>query len=288
VSLTLESGCTGLLGNNGAGKSTLIKSLLGQLPIRPGAVLLLGLDPARTPLAVRQKVGYMPESDVYLPGLTGLEFAAFCGELSGLRPSDATSRAHAMLHFVGLGEARYRPIDDYSTGMRQRAKLAACLVHGPELVLLDEPTTGLDPAGRDEMLALIADLAHARGVSVLLSSHILPDIERTADRLVVLNEGRLLFSGARADFQREEAQRVEVRVKAGREVLAEALRAAGCEVAADPGQAHLQVILPEGQGPRLVWQTARAQGVQIRGLATAAASLDQAYNQAVVGGGSRP
>lgn len=284
VSLTIEPGGTGLLGNNGAGKSTLIRSMLGQLPIEPGRVQLVGFDPARDPLQVRKRVGYMPEGDVFLPGLTGLEMVAYLGQLSGMSRSDAVSRAHEVLHTVGLGESRYREVDGYSTGMRQRIKLAGCLVHGPELLLLDEPTTGLDPVGRDEVLELVSDLVSVRELSVLISSHILPDIERTCDRVVVLNEGQLLFEGKRDDFQRADARHIHVRVKQDRQLLVEALQAAGCQVVAQPGEAGLEVELPEGTNADLIWRTARDAGLQVRQLATAADTLEQAYGRALSGG----
>jgi ABC-2 type transport system ATP-binding protein len=281
VSCTVESGCTGLLGPNGAGKSTLIKSLLGQLSVPAGRLQVVGQDPAVVPLKVRQLVGYMPETDVYLPGSTGLELTAFCGQLSGMKRSDAVSRAHEVLHFVGVGEARYREVDGYSTGMRQRVKLGCALVHGPKLLLLDEPTTGLDPAGREEMLQLVDDVAHNRGIDVVLSSHILRDIEKTCDRLVVLHEGRVVFSGSREDFQHQEARVLHVRVKTDRDKMAESLAAAGCEVNAREGMAYLEVVLPEGKAPDLVWGVALSQGLQIRHLAPATVSMEQAFEKAV-------
>ena len=287
VSLTIEEGCTGLLGNNGAGKSTLLKTLLGQLPLKIGRVELVGADPAQHPLLVRQRIGYMPESDVYLPGLSGLDFVAYCGELSGMHRVDAVARAHEVLHFVGLGEARYREVENYSTGMRQRAKLAACLVHGPRLLMLDEPTTGMDPQGREEMLHMISDLSQNRGVSVLYSSHILPDIEQTCDRIAVLHEGRVLFSGSRDQFQKQESRRLMVRVKRDIHILAQALEQAGCQVQAHKGQAYLEVKLTEQQDAGLIWAQARQHGLQIRHLASATDSLEQAYSRVVSNGQSR-
>jgi ABC-2 type transport system ATP-binding protein len=284
VAFDVESGCTGLLGPNGAGKSTLIKTLLGQLPLRPGRVSVADLDPSADPLRVRQLVGYMPESDVYLPGQNGLELCAFCGQLSGMRRADAVSRAHEVLYFTGLGEARYREVDGYSTGMRQRLKLACALVHGPGLLLLDEPTTGLDPAGRDEMLQLIDDVAHKRSIDVLFSSHILRDIEQTCDHVVVLNEGRVLFSGSRQDFQHQESRLLHVRVKAGREKMAAGLRSLGFEVVSQEGSGHLEVVLGEGQGIDAVWKTARDLNLQIRHLAPATVSLERAFEKAVDAG----
>lgn len=297
VSLSVQTGCTGLLGNNGAGKSTLIKTLLSQLPVATGKVQLAGFDPAVRPLKVRQQVGYMPENDVYISGLSGFEFVAYCGQLYGMPRMDAISRAHQVLHYVGLGEARYRAIDDYSTGMRQRAKLAACLVHGPELLLLDEPTTGLDPAGREQMLDLIDNVSHKCGVSVLFSSHILRDIEQTCEQLVVLNEGRVLFCGPRKDFQEgtglldeglmsevksaeTQVHRYLLRVKAGRKKMAEALEAKGYAVEIE--MTHLEVDLPMEIQPEQVWALARAQGLQLRHLAPLGESLEDAYNRALV------
>jgi ABC-2 type transport system ATP-binding protein len=282
VSFTVTASCTGLLGPNGAGKSTLLKCLLGQRPVPPGRVQVAGNDPAVVPLRVRQKVGFMPERDVYLPGLNALELCAFCGQLSGMRRVDALARAHEVLNYVGLTEARYREVDGYSSGMRQRARMAAALVHGPELVLLDEPTTGLDPTGREEMLQLIDDMAHRRGVRVLVSSHILRDIERTCDDVVVLNQGRVLFAGSREAFQHQEAQRLQVRVKERPEALAKVLLERGCQVAEDLGT--LAVTLPPGVGPEVVWRAARDAGVQIRGLTGAVLSLDQAFERAMLEG----
>jgi ABC-2 type transport system ATP-binding protein len=281
VSLEVAAGCTGLLGPNGAGKSTLVRTLLAQLPLRPGRVRVVGRDPALQPLEVRQRVGYMPEADVYLPGLSGLDLVTFCGQLCGLRRVDAVGRAHEVLHYVGLGEARYRAVDGYSTGMRQRAKLAAALVHGPELLLLDEPTSGLDPGGRDAMLALVDDVSHRRGLTTLISSHILQDIERTCEAVVVLSAGRVVYSGPRAAFQRGQSRRLKVRAKSDPESLRAGLCEAGCRAERSPGAAELEVELPEGASAELIWQVARARGVQLRRVAPSAQSLEAAYEQAV-------
>ena len=163
ISGEFRPGPTGLLGPNGAGKTTLLKTLLGFLDPDRGRMTAFGLDPTREPLEVRRRLGYMPEQDCHLPGMSASSFVAFAGELSGLPRDEAISRAHEVLYYVGLGEARYRNVETYSTGMKQRAKLAQALVHDPDLLLLDEPTNGLDPKGREEMLTLIHDVATRRG-----------------------------------------------------------------------------------------------------------------------------
>src|SRR5919201_613389 len=195
VTSSFASGAVGLLGPNGAGKSTLLKTLLGFIVPERGRMRVLGYDVAEHPLEIRARVGYMPESDAHIPGMNAVSFVAYCGELAGLPRVDAMQRAHEVLFYVGLGEARYRNVETYSTGMKQRVKLAQALVHDPELLFLDEPTSGLDPAGRDEMLALIADLPRRRGCAMIFSTHLLPDIERVCDRVVVLHQGAMLFSG---------------------------------------------------------------------------------------------
>src|SRR5262245_5531038 len=160
VTTTFAGGAVGLLGPNGAGKSTMLKALLGFVTPDSGRMRVLGLDVAEAPLEIRSRVGYMPESDAHIPGMNAVSFVAYCGELAGLPRVDATQRAHEVLFYVGLGEARYRNVETYSTGMKQRIKLAQALVHDPDLLFLDEPTNGMDPKGRDEMLELVRDLEH--------------------------------------------------------------------------------------------------------------------------------
>src|SRR6476646_8662800 len=155
VSAAFAAGAVGLLGPNGAGKSTMIKSLLGFIVPTAGQLRVLGMDVATSPLDIRARIGYMPENDGHIPGMTAVAFVGYCGELAGLQPTDAIQRAHEVLYYVGLGEARYRTVETYSTGMKQRIKLAQALVHDPDLLFLDEPTNGMDPKGRDAMLALI-------------------------------------------------------------------------------------------------------------------------------------
>ncbi len=196
ASLAVPPGCTGLLGPNGAGKSTLIKLLLGLLKPDRGEAHVGGYDAARQQLALRAVVGYMPEHDCLPTDWLAQDFVRYTAELHGLPARVAIGRASDTLFHVGLGEERYRAIGGFSTGMKQRVKLAQALVHDPRVMLLDEPTNGLDPAGRDEMLALIGRIAHEMGINVILSSHLLIDIERVADNVVILSGGHVVAQGA--------------------------------------------------------------------------------------------
>jgi ABC-2 type transport system ATP-binding protein len=195
MTLTVEPGIVGLVGPNGAGKSTLIKILLGLLDRTSGEASVLGFDPAREGLRVRELVGYMPEHDCLPPDLSATNFVIHMARMSGIPPSHARERTAEILRHVGLFEERYRHIRGYSTGMRQRVKLAQALVHDPRLLLLDEPTNGLDPAGRDEMLELVLRTGTEFGIAVIVASHLLGEIERVCDALVVIDEGRFIRGG---------------------------------------------------------------------------------------------
>src|SRR5947209_10200814 len=195
VSLHLQPGRIGLLGPNGAGKSTLLKILLGVLPISSGTGRILDRDLAHPNSSLRRDIGYMPEADALIPGLQGAEYVALAGELYGMPRRQAQRRAHEVLTYLELGEARYRRLEEYSTGMKQRLKLAQALVHDPPALLLDEPTSGMDPAGRDAMLDLLLRLGRDHGKAILLSTHLLGDVQRVCDRVVILHEGRVLCQG---------------------------------------------------------------------------------------------
>ncbi|MEU1801837.1 ABC transporter ATP-binding protein [Streptomyces sp. NPDC019937] len=200
LSVDITPGVTGLVGANGAGKSTLIKILLGLSPASEGRAAVLGLDVATEGSAIRESVGYMPEHDCLPPDVSATEFVVHMARMSGLPPSAARERTADTLRHVGLYEERYRPIGGYSTGMKQRVKLAQALVHDPKLVLLDEPTNGLDPVGRDDMLGLIRRIHTDFGISVLVTSHLLGELERTCDHVVVIDGGKLLRSSSTSDF----------------------------------------------------------------------------------------
>jgi ABC-2 type transport system ATP-binding protein len=280
--LTTEfpSGAVGLLGPNGAGKSTLIKTLLGFLPPTSGRMQVLGYDVTRSSLPIRARVGYMPESDAHIPGMNAVSFVAYCGELAGLPRADAMQRAHEVLFYVGLGEARYRNVETYSTGMKQRIKLAQALVHDPELVFLDEPTNGMDPKGRDEMLALVRDIASNKQIALILSSHLLPDVEFACDHVVVLHNGAIATQGTIAALKGTTARVYELRVKGDDVRLADALRADGIECHGEPGDV-MRVFVPEGHGPDLLFQIAARHGMQVRHLRPSVPTLEDVFARAL-------
>ena len=213
VTARFERGAVGLLGPNGAGKSTMLKALLGFVKPNQGRMQVLGLDVAERPMEIRARLGYMPETDGHIPGMNAVSFVAYCGQLAGLPAVDAMQRAHEVLYYVGLGEARYRNLETYSTGMKQRIKLAQAIVHDPDLLFLDEPTNGMDPKGRDEMLELIRDLGHNKNVSLILSSHLLPDVEFTCDHVVVMDKGQIAAQGPIDELKGPAGRVFELRVK---------------------------------------------------------------------------
>jgi ABC-2 type transport system ATP-binding protein len=231
VSFEISEGITGILGENGAGKSTAIKLFLGLIRPTSGSARALGQDASES-VAVRASLGYMPEHDCLPSSVSATEFLGHMAEVSGLPPSHARTRAADTLRHVGLFEERYRAIGGYSTGMKQRVKLAQALVHDPTFVFLDEPTAGLDPAGREEMLDLVRKTHREFGISILLSSHLMADVERSCDRIMVLQSGRLVQSGEVRHFTKE-TETVFIEVDANREALVRALEQRGIAVTSD-------------------------------------------------------
>jgi ABC-2 type transport system ATP-binding protein len=283
VTTAFAAGAVGLLGPNGAGKSTMIKSLLGFVTPTTGRMRVLGLDVAASPLEIRARIGYMPENDAHIPGMNAVSFVAYCGELAGLPRVDAMQRAHEVLFYVGLGEARYRNVETYSTGMKQRIKLAQALVHDPDLLFLDEPTNGMDPKGRDEMLELVRDLAHNKGVNLILSSHLLPDVEYTCDSVVVMDKGRIAAQGGIAALKQPRGRVFELRVKAPAadlEPFLERLRAAGLDCHATDEDV-MRVFVPGEGGAQQLFAMAAADHVQVRHLRPSVPTLEDVFAHAV-------
>ena len=283
VSAAFPAGAVGLLGPNGAGKSTLIKALLGFVVPERGRMRVLGNDVAEAPLEIRARVGYVPESDAHIPGMNAVSFVGYCGELAGLPRTDAVQRAHEVLFYVGLGEARYRNVETYSTGMKQRIKLAQALVHDPDLLLLDEPTNGMDPKGRDEMLELVHDLGHNKGVNLILSSHLLPDVEFACDHVIVIDKGAVAAAGPIASLKQPRGQVFELRVKppaGGLEAFLARLEAAGCECHATDDDV-MRVFVPGEGGARDIFSIAASAGAQVRHLRQSVPTLEDVFAQAV-------
>ena len=285
VSAVFPRGAVGLLGPNGAGKSTMLKALLGFIAPTSGRMDVLGMKVGENPLEVRAKLGYMPETDGHIPGMNAVTFVAYCGQLAGLPKADAMQRAHETLFYVGLGEARYRNLETYSTGMKQRIKLAQALVHDPDLVFLDEPTNGMDPKGRDEMLELIRDIAHNKGINLILSSHLLPDVEYTCDHVVVLDKGTVATFGPIAELKGPTGRVYEVRVKGELAPFVAALQAAGMECR-ETDEDVMRVFVPgalqsPGGDQQSICAVAGQVRVQVRHLRTSVPTLEDVFARAI-------
>ena len=306
VSAAFPAGAVGLLGPNGAGKSTMLKALLGLITPDNGRITVLDLDVAVAPLEIRARVGYMPENDAQIPGMNAVSFVAYCAELSGLPAADAMQRAHEVLYYVGLGEARYRNVETYSTGMKQRIKLAQALVHDPDLLLLDEPTNGMDPKGRDEMLALIRDIAHrsrgpqpgsharqprmgpergsrvgvAEHISLILSSHVMPDVESVCDAVVVMNRGQVVMQGPIASLKKPAGHIFEVRVKGDRDAFVHHLGTLAFECR-ETDNDEFRVLMPPGATPNQLFSSAVHVGAQVRHLKQSVPTLEDVFAQAM-------
>jgi ABC-2 type transport system ATP-binding protein len=282
VTAAFQPGAVGLLGPNGAGKSTLIKTLLGFITPDRGTMRVLGLDVAASALEIRARIGYMPETDAHIPGMNAVSFVAYCGQLCGLPAVDAMQRAHEVLYYVGLGEARYRNLETYSTGMKQRIKLAQAIVHDPDLLFLDEPTNGMDPKGRDEMLELIRDLAHNKNVNLILSSHLLPDVEYTCDHVVVVDKGAVATAGPIQALKGPQGRVYELRIKGDTLRFVAILQAEGYECH-DADEDVMRVFVPgvSGDGAQVLFAVAAREGVQVRHLRPSIPTLEDVFARAV-------
>lgn len=279
LSVDVRPGAVGLLGPNGAGKTTLIRTLLGLISIDSGTGEVLGMDIKTRRLDIRQSVGFMPEDECLFPAVPGVGFVGYAGELCGMKAGDAMQRAHEVLDYVGLDETRYRPVESYSTGMKQRLKLAAAIIHDPKLLILDEPTNGMDPAGRQEIIDLARDLAHAKGMSLLFSSHLLPDVEAVCDDVIVLGRGHLLAQGNIKEMKAGHDGHFELRLKGDATPFIERLIQVGGS--AQSRDDSLLVQLHNEHSTDMIWRIARESKVQIRHLRPQRSSLEEVFLEAV-------
>jgi ABC-2 type transport system ATP-binding protein len=279
LSVTAPAGAIGLLGPNGSGKTTMIRSLLGLTRVDRGSGQVLGMDFKHRQLDIRRAVGFVPEDECLFPHVVGVEFVTYAGELVGMSTKDAMQRSHEVLDYVGLGEARYRKVESYSTGMKQRLKLASAIVHDPQLLILDEPTNGMDPRGREDLLELARDLVHNKGMSLLFSSHLLPDVESVCEEIIVLGRGKLLTEGNIQQLKQLHNRSFEVRLKADARPFAERLSALGC--GAQMRDDSLLVQIPEGRTQQLLWELAAQERVQIRNLRPQRSTLEEVFLKAL-------
>jgi ABC-2 type transport system ATP-binding protein len=280
VSLKLGAGAVGLLGPNGAGKSTLLRILLGFLVPEKGEGSVLGYDIRREQDMIRRSVGYMPEDDCFIAGMDAVTFTAYFGELSGMPREEAMKRAHEVLFYVGLEEARYRLLDTYSAGMKQRLKMAQALVHDPKLLFLDEPTSNLDPKGRNEVLELIEDVASHKDIQVLLSSHILADIETLCASVVILNKGKVAAEGRLDDLRTTDLSLYELKIKGESAAFRRDLESMKCRVE-ETEDKLIKVYMPADRNRMEIFRAAARTGVQVRYFVQSRTSLEDLFAQVV-------
>ncbi len=272
---------TGLLGPNGAGKSTLIKILLGLLKATSGQGRVLGNDVWDDSKRIRQLVGYMPEDDCYLPTLSGVECVQFAARLNCVPSIEALRRAHEILDFCGAGQERYRTVETYSTGMRQKLKFAQALVHDPKLLILDEPTSGLDPDEREAMLHRIRVLARDHQKSVMICTHILPDVQQVSDFVVILANGRVSVAESMASLSRPQTPSLHVRTIGSDEPLLHGLIAKSIPATRHEGSDSILVEGDSQQRIGEIWQVAATQQVTIRSIVPASNSMESIFLDAV-------
>ena len=275
-----EGKAIGLLGPNGAGKSTLIQTLLGFHKPSAGSAQILGFDCHKQSTQVKARIGYMPENDSFISDMTAVAFLRLMGEISGMPPSAALEKAHEVLFHVGLGEARYRTVGTYSLGMKQMAKLAQAIIHGPQLVILDEPTNGLDPAARQRMLVLIREMKEQHGMNILLCSHLLRDVEEVCDEVVILKDG-LIVHQSDLEAERSSNRRfVQLEVSGDDKTLAEAFHNIGAEAASEsPGV--WRIVLPHEIEIGVLWRLAARENLRVTKLAYRRDTLEEIFLKAV-------
>ncbi len=284
----IPRGIVGLLGPNGAGKSTFIKASLGLLTLNKGTISVGGLDSQTQSLVIRDSIGYMPEHDCLISSVNAVELVSYLAMISGMVSLDAMQRSHEMLDFVGIGEERYRPIKSYSTGMKQKVKLAQAIVHDPKLLFLDEPTSGMDPQGREELLGLVKKMASSEK-TIILSSHILQDVERICDYAVIINNGKLVRSGEMKTLLAGEEGVRSLTVRGSAAALSGYVRALEqiCQIVEKRDEVGEQItLLVRGcEDGKKVFRLAAENGVQVRGLHPEILDLEEVFLRAFRGGG---
>ncbi len=280
ISLNIGEGVYGLLGPNGAGKTTLMKILLGFLSPSTGNGRVLGMDIFTNRTGIREKIGYMPESDCLMPGMDAVALTAYLGELSGMPRQEAIKRAHEVLYYVGLEESRYRKVETYSGGMKQRLKLAQALVHDPKLLFLDEPSSGMDPQGRKDMLELIKDIAKKESMNIIITSHLLPDIEYTCRHVIILNNGQVAYEQDVTASEPDKFNRFELKVTGEKENFYAHLKTLNCVITTDDRGLD-SVLLPREQSTRDLFRAALASHAQIRYLHQSQTSLEDTFVSAI-------
>lgn len=279
ITLTLPPGRIGLLGPNGAGKSSLLKVLLGLIRPTAGTGNVLGLPLATAGPELRRLIGFMPEADALVPGLKGAEYVALAGELYGMPRREALRRAHEILTSLELEEARYRRLEEYSTGMKQRLKLAQALVHDPPVLLLDEPTSGLDPSGRDAMLKLLFSLGRDHSKSFILSTHLLGDVDRVCDRVVILHHGKVLLEGGVSTLRARRQDRYRLQIEGSPQGFVSELTLEGVQVLHDNGKGLLRVACPPGWVTRAFFALAEHAGCAVRALEADDEDLEELFHR---------
>lgn len=280
---SLNGRCIGLLGPNGSGKSTLINTLLGFYQPLSGVARIFGKEVQSNLRELRSQIGYMPESDAFIADMSGVRFVRYMAELSGLPPEEAMERAHEAFFYVGLGEARYRKVGTYSLGMKQLAKLAQAIAHGPRLLMLDEPTNGLDPEARRRMLQLVREMRDTGEVTVLISSHLLRDIEECCDQVIILKEGRIAALCDLEEERKANLKFLELEVSSENGFL-ESVRGLGCECASF-GSGRLKIVLPDNIELRQLYRLAAEHSVQIRRMNYRRDSLEDIFLKAMAAPG---
>ncbi len=281
VNLALDTGRIGLLGPNGAGKSTLMKILLGLLPPSAGTGRVLDHDLASAGVALRRAIGYMPEADALIPGMQGAAYVALAGELYGMPRKQALRRAHEVLTYLDLGDARYRKLEEYSTGMKQRLKLAQALVHDPPVLLLDEPTSGMDPAGREGMLDLLLRLGKDHGKAILLSTHLLGDIDKVCDAVVILHQGRILCQGPVQQLCRRRHDRYRLQIQGDPNGFLDDLRLEGVAILHDNERGEYRVQVPANWTTQAFFKLAQVHNAVVRGLQADDEDLEELFHRVI-------